>query len=670
MLRRLGGFVLLTFVFLLPVQAQEGDKITSWTPSASFSLNKIGHVQPSPDGKRVVYTVTAALAPKLAAIDETHIWVANSDGTGAMALTKGAKKHSDPHWSPDGQWIAYLKSGDLYRMKPDGSDSEVLTQEAVTKKGNQEQVVSALKWSPDGKAIAFTARDTPKQKDFTSPKAPRVVDGDIANDRLCVVALTKGADGKYPITKLTGSDYHVGPGRVGTGSFDWSPDSKQIAFTKIKSSRPDDWPSADIWLATVASGTLSPLAATEAAEANPLFSPDGKYVACTVSSVPVTWSRKIRVQVIPVKGEVKTPKVLAVTPDDEPTLMSWSEDGSKIFFTEKHRTAAHVFALPLDGPPVMLTKGDIVVGDINPNATRTMLGFTVQDTRTPQEAFVSKIDAFTPVQVSKLNVELAKLPIAKTEVVRWKGPGGMEIEGLLTYPANYEAGKRYPLLLNIHGGPTGVFSQTFLANPSPYPLATFADKGYAVLRPNPRGSGGYGATFRAANHKDWGVGDFKDLMAGVDHVIGLGIADEKRLGVMGWSYGGYMTSWTITQTKRFKAASVGAGVTNLVSFTGTTDINSFLPSHFGGEFWDNPGLYEKHSAMFHVKNVTTPTLIQHGDADDRVPISQGYELYNALKRQRCTCEMVVYPGAKHGLGSSHMLDAMQRNLAWMDKYVK
>src|SRR6185369_12612220 len=175
------------------------------------------------------------------------------------------------------------------------------------------------------------------------------------------------------------------------------------------------------------------------------------------------------------------------------------------------------------------------------------------------------------------------------------------------------------------------------------PVAAFAAKGYAVLRPNPRGSSGYGAKFRYANYGDWGGGDFRDLMTGVDHVIKMGVADPERLGVMGWSYGGFMTSWTITQTKRFRAASVGAGVTNLMSFTGTADIPGFLPDYFQGEFWDNLELYRAHSAMFQVKGVTTPTLILHGENDVRVPVSQGYELYNALKRQKVPVRMVTYP---------------------------
>jgi dipeptidyl aminopeptidase/acylaminoacyl peptidase len=222
----------------------------------------------------------------------------------------------------------------------------------------------------------------------------------------------------------------------------------------------------------------------------------------------------------------------------------------------------------------------------------------------------------------------------------------------------------------VHGGPTGVFTRAFVGMPGPYPIPAFAERGYAVLRVNPRGSSGYGRTFRYANLKDWGGGDYKDIMSGVDHVIALGVADPDRLGIMGWSYGGYMTSWVITQTKRFKAASVGAGVTNLMSFTGTADIPGFVPDYFGGEYWDVFDRWRAHSAMFNVKGVTTPTLIQHGEADVRVPVSQGYELYNALVRQHVPTKMIVYPRQAHGFTEPKMTkDAMERNLEWFDRWI-
>jgi dipeptidyl aminopeptidase/acylaminoacyl peptidase len=263
------------------------------------------------------------------------------------------------------------------------------------------------------------------------------------------------------------------------------------------------------------------------------------------------------------------------------------------------------------------------------------------------------------------------LPLGKSEVLSWKSSDGLDVEGLLTYPVGYQTGKRVPLLLVIHGGPAGVFTQSFLAGSrSVYPLAAFSSRGYAVLRVNPRGSSGYGQKFRYANMKDWGGGDYQDLMTGVDKVIQMGVADPERMGVMGWSYGGYMTSWIVTQTKRFKAASVGAGVTNLMSFIGTADIPAFIPDYFGGQPWENLDVYRSHSAMFNMKGVSTPTLVQHGEADERVPISQGYEFYNALKVLNVPTRMIVLPRMPHGPNEPKMvLKASQTNLEWFEKYV-
>jgi dipeptidyl aminopeptidase/acylaminoacyl peptidase len=223
----------------------------------------------------------------------------------------------------------------------------------------------------------------------------------------------------------------------------------------------------------------------------------------------------------------------------------------------------------------------------------------------------------------------------------------------------------------VHGGPTGVYSQTYVGAMGHYPVAAFAERGYAVLRVNPRGSGGYGYDFRATNRRDWGGGDFRDIMAGVDLVIARGIADPERLGIMGWSYGGYMTSWAITQTKRFKAASVGAGVTHLASFCGTADIPGFLPDYFGAEHWEDPEVYRLHSAVPQARGVTTPTLIQHGADDVRVPLSQGRELHNALKRQGAEVQLVIYPRQGHSPNEPRLeMDIMRRNLEWFGRWLE
>ena len=273
-------------------------------------------------------------------------------------------------------------------------------------------------------------------------------------------------------------------------------------------------------------------------------------------------------------------------------------------------------------------------------------------------------------KLTDVNEKFPDFPMGTTEVITWNSKDGMEIEGLLTYPVNYRTNKHYPLILTIHGGPAGVYTQYFTAQGSAYPIQAFAQEGYAILRPNPRGSSGYGKAFRFANYNDWGFGDYEDLMSGVDKVVEMGVAHADSLCVMGWSYGGYMTSFVVTKNNRFKAASVGAGVTNLMSFTGTADIPSFLPDYFGGEPWDRMETYMKHSAMFQVKGVTTPTQVIHGEKDKRVPLSQGLELYNALKRQGCATEMIVYPRTPHGPREpKFVVDIGERIIDWFNRHL-
>jgi dipeptidyl aminopeptidase/acylaminoacyl peptidase len=304
------------------------------------------------------------------------------------------------------------------------------------------------------------------------------------------------------------------------------------------------------------------------------------------------------------------------------------------------------------------------------NATGTNAGFARQSSDEPVEAFALALGAGSPVRVSEANTALPQPPLGETRVVQWKGKDGHPVEGLLTLPVGYPQGQHYPLILNIHGGQSGAFGETYIGAAGLYPIATFASKGYAVLRPNPRGSIGYGRDFRSANINDWGGGDFNDLMSGVDYVIAQGIADPKRLAVMGWSYGGYMTNWVITQSTRFKAAATGAGLSNMPIMWGTNDIPTLLEDYFTGPWFEQTDRYLKLSPLYHVKNVTTPTLILHGEQDVRVPTSQRYEMYNALKRRGVETQMLVYPRTPYGPQEpKFVLDIMQRHLDWVDKHL-
>lgn len=477
---------------------------------------------------------------------------------------------------------------------------------------------------------------------------------------------------------ITNDDYCVrGAGDFGitTCEYDWSPDSTKITFAYSPSMDLDAF-YLDSSLATIdlTTGNIYNWEKHAFFEGEPRYSPDGNWIAFLTDNDPKRYS--ISHQVAVVSTESKEFRFLARTYNhgsffDGSSLIGWTSDSKNVLFNEPKHTKFHLVILPVDGSPAgEIDSGNYFYKEPILSFDKTMVGCVVQSSTLPPEACVANLSNFQPIQVSSLNESLKQLPQADTEVISWESADGFKIEGLLTYPINYEEGKQYPLLLVIHGGPAGFFSETFLGTSYPYPLASFAESGYLILRPNPRGSCGYGHAFRCANFSDWGGKDYQDLMAGVDMLIDQGLADPERMGVMGWSYGGFMTGWVVTQTSRFKAASAGAGLYNMVSMTGTTDLPRFLPDYFEGHFIDKLDLYLDRSAVLRADDVTTKVLIQHGTNDFRVPVSQAYEFYYALDHAGKNPTLMIYPGMGHRFTDPNMqLDLMKHNLEWFKKHV-
>jgi len=635
---------------------------TIWEPEMQINVKAVGSPRISPDGKKVVYTVSEAVMTSEKSEFVTQLWMGDIATKKNMQLTFGDKSSSNPKWSPDGNWIAFTSNrkdnkNNIYLLSANGGEAEPITE---VKSG-----VNNFEWAPDGRSIAFTMSDAKTEEEEKNDKAKndfRWMDENLKMSRLYLVSIQKDADGKREPRKLTTGNYQV-------GSFGWSPDSSRIVFSHAKTPSANDWTTSDVSVIEVSSAKVTPLANSNAAENAPIYSPDGKSIAITVSDNPPRWAGYGTIQIISTAGG--EPKTLAASFDGQPDVLGWSADSRTVYFDEAKGTGTKIYALDVTSNRIdELKTTTAVLTGIDLNRSSTMFGFVRQTPDTPGDAYVASVSDFTPVQISRANADLKMPPLGRTEVIHWKSKDGKDVEGLLTYPVGYQTGQRVPLILNVHGGPAGVFQQSFIGGRGVYPLASFAARGYAILRANPRGSSGYGKDFRQANIKDWGFGDYQDLMTGVDRVIEMGVADPERLGVMGWSYGGFMTSWIVTQTKRFKAASAGAPVTNLMSFNGTADIPAFVPDYFGGQSWEIIDLYQKHSPMFNVKGVTTPTMIQQGDADVRVPISQGYEFYNALKLQSVPTRMLVLPRQPHGPTEPKMqLAAMKANLEWFEKYI-
>lgn len=635
----------------------------SWSPELQMKVKTVGSPQLSPDGKQVVYTVTDAVMTPDKSEYVTQIWLSTIDGKENRQLTFSEKSSTNPKWSPDGKAVAFLSNrkdnrNNLYLLRLSGGEAEPLTE--FSKSG-----ISDFEWSPDGKTIAFTMQDPKTDEEEKNEKGKndyRWVDENIKMVRLYLLPVQKDASDKREARKLTLENYSV-------SSFDWSPDGKRIIFAHTASPSPNDWMTSDLSIVDIETNKTALFANTAAAETSPKFSPDGRTIAFLASDVPPRWAQSRTIQIAPATGG--PPKALPASNDGQPVLIGWSADSKRIYFTEAKGTLSQIYSVDIGANRIdELKLPPAVYAAVSLGVSGKALTFVRQTSESPQEVFAASLSTLSPTQVSRANADLKLPPMGKTELIRWKSSDGREIEGLLTYPVGYAQGKKVPLILNVHGGPAGVFQQTFNGGRTIYPIATFSARGYAVLRPNPRGSSGYGVEFRRANFKDWGGMDYQDLMAGVDKVVEMGVADPNRLGVMGWSYGGFMTSWIVTQTSRFKAASAGAPVTNLTSFTTTADIPAFIPDYFGGQFWDSPEVYQKHSPISFVKSVTTPTMIQHGTADVRVPISQGIEFFNALKARGVPTRLLELPRQPHGPNEPKMmLIVMQSNLEWFEKYL-
>jgi dipeptidyl aminopeptidase/acylaminoacyl peptidase len=628
-------------------------------------VQTVAGVTPSPDGSGVVYTQTQHVIEEERSEQVSQIFLAKADGSARRQLTFGDRSSTAPSFSPDGR-LVYFRSArtgnsNIWRIPIDGGEAQPVT--------NWKGDIGEYAVSPDGKWLAFTgaqerpdeARNSKQKRDFW------VVGENPKNHRIWLVPTTSRPSAFATPKPLSEADRHV-------AALDWAPDSGLIVFEHRPSPSPDHWTKADLSEVDIETGAVTGLVTTAASESQPRCSPDGRFVAFVQTPERARWPGDARVAVLTRKE--KTVRQLSASWDERPNLLGWNPASSQLYFAEMKHTRAALYALSLEGPPKLIyepRKGTFFAG-YGPNAHLNrkgdFWGFAQESSDEAPEAFVAKLPGGVPVVVSRANLDLPKPPLGETKAIRWKAKDGQEIEGLLTYPVGYRLEQKYPLILNIHGGPSNYFSETFLGKAGIYPLAMFAERGYAILRPNPRGSGGYGKAFRFANVNDWGGKDYEDIMAGVDHVISLGVADADRMAVMGWSYGGFMTSWVITHTGRFRAAVVGAAVTNLWSFTGTSDIPGFLPDYFQGEPWEVFENYRKHSPMSYVKGVNTPTLILHGAADDRVPISQGYEFYNALKRQGTNVQMVVYPRTPHSPQEPKFIqDLLQRHLDWVEKYV-
>lgn len=639
---------------LLALSTASAQQKRAMTFEDVLAIKGVTDAQISPDGKWIAYTVSSVDMKENAA--DADIWLVATSGGSAVRLTTSKKNDNQPRWSPDGKRLAFISAREerpqIFLISPFGGEGERLTE---SKTG-----VQSFQWSPDGRQIAYVAQQelTPeeekKQKDRDDAV---VVDQNFRYSRLWIIDIQS-----KKASVLVKNDYVVSDPQ-------WSLDGSNIAYTATPTPRADDGGLTDIYIVDVKAGKQRKLLENDGSDTAPRWSPDSRRIAFLSSNDKIGILAPLKLMMISSEGG--TPSQVASNFLYQPGPATWSADERTLYFNSTVRTTSQMFSVPsAGGEPKAVTNITGIISAVTFSRDRSTVAFTRSDLQNPADVYVAKLsDMHDGMKITDHNPQARDLQLGAGEVIRWKSKDGMEIEGILIRPVGYQAGRRYPTIALIHGGPSGVWTQGFPAFWANFGHI-YAGKGWAVFYPNVRGSSGYGEKFLLSNVRDWGGGDYQDIQSGLDQLVASGLADPDRLAQAGWSYGGYMTAWTLTQTNRFKAVMVGAGLTNMYSMYSTNDLQRVLEVYFGAQPWDDFDIYWKRSAMAYIKQAKTPTLILHGAEDKRVPVGQAQELYMGLRKNNVPVELVFYPRQGHGLGEPrHQLDKMKREYAWFSKYV-
>jgi dipeptidyl aminopeptidase/acylaminoacyl peptidase len=526
--------------------------------------------------------------------------------------------------------------------------------------------VNAFEWSPDGSRIAFTAEEAEPQaaKDRKGRYGDfHVVRRDYAHVHLFALELADALQAPVAGTPLTkGRDFSV-------GAFSWAPDGKQVAFAATRTPDLVQGATADIFVvAAEGEGAPRKVVSQPGPDGDPMWSPDGTHIAFrSAMGRPDHYHANMVVAVVPAAGG--TPRPVTGTFDENPGLVAWGADG--IYFAGLQKTSSHLFRVdPGSGRIARVTQPDaLVAGGASLSRDTRHLAFVGRSATALGEVFVTPVAAFAPKKLTSMTDQIADVEVGVPEVISWKSRDGTVIEGVLTKPAGFDPAQKRPLLVQIHGGPTGI-DLPVLLDTRYYPTDAWVGRGALVLKVNYRGSAGYGEKFRQLNVRNLGVGDAWDVVSGIDALVARGWVDPARVGCMGWSQGGYISAFLTTSTTRCAAVSVGAGISNWATYYYNTDITPFTIQYLGDDPADDPEIYRKTSPMTYITQAKTPTLIQHGENDRRVPIANAYELRQGLEDRGVPVEMVVYKGFGHGITRPKAMRAvMQHNLAWFNHHL-
>jgi dipeptidyl aminopeptidase/acylaminoacyl peptidase len=651
-----------------PVVAEEQTSVSAALQSLE-SVHALSEVAISPDGRRLVYGTAVAGTRGGSTVDVSALFLTDShDGSHVQRLSACPGGVCDEHsvaWSPDGSQIAFVTT--------DSTEQPQLAVAAANGTGvhlitSAHGPLDTPRWSPDGKRLAFLySVGAPRTPGPLHPLArdAGVLSSTVYEQRLAIIA----ASGGEPVL--------VGPADLNVYEYDWSPEGRRFVVSAAHGSGDDNWWIAELDVLDAQSGAVTTLARPKVQIASPRWSGDGRriaYIAGIMSDSGLTGGD---VYLVSAAGGAP----VNVTPGLKASVQTITWNGSASHLTATEFAAGEEVLAAIDadartqrelwrGPEMIWASGllGFTPGDAGVSLAKDDKFSAVirQSYTSPPEVETGPPGDWKPI--THLNAAVQPLT-GKATNIHWQSDE-FSVQGMLIEPPSVKPGVRYPLVVKVHGGPASAHYPLFPASPDSYD-AVLANQGYFVFKPNPRGSYGQGEAFTRANVRDFGYGDLRDVLSGLDAVLRTAPIDPARVGICGWSYGGYMTMWALTQTDRFKAAVAGAGLSNWLSYYGTNNIDTWMIPYFGASVYDDPKVYERSSPLTFIKNVRTPTLLVGGDRDAEVPITQSYEYWNALRRLGVKTEFVVYPDeGHHFFKHADQVDVMQRVVAWFNTYLQ
>lgn len=647
------------FIFMLCWGSFAAIAQNPFTPSDVYKMKSIADAQPSPDGKWVAYVLSTPDSVKDKS--DADIWMISWDGSESVKLTASPEGESRPRWSPDGKYLTFLssrydtKSSQIWRMDRRGGEAEKLTQFKYS--------ISDYVWSPDSKKILLVIHDQESSDEAEKKKSAKPIVMDRYHFKSDAEGyLERKRDHLYLFDVATKKLDTLTTGDFNESNPVWSPDSKQIVFVSNRTPDPDRNSNSDLWVMEAKKGaSIKQLTKWAGADANPVWSPDGKWIAYMKSQLPA-FSIYDQAQLAIIPAEGGEPKIINAKLDRNVSSVRWSTDSKLLYAVVEDDRRSYVASFDFAGNITRITQGDQVFGALQ-NAGPHWVAM-MSDYKTPNEIHV--IENGNVRKLTDIHSELMKTKsVAAVEAFNSLSKDGTSVGGLLFRPAGTAPNAKLPLILWIHGGPTAQDDFGFDFIPQ-----VFAAKGYAVACVNYRGSSGRGLAYSKAISADWGNKEVMDLIGAVDHLIKTGLADPSRLSIGGWSYGGILTDYVTATDARFKAAASGAGSALQLSMYGSDQYILQYETELGVP-WKNMDRWMKVSYPFlNVEKIKTPTLYMVGEKDFNVPAAGGEQMYQALKSLGVPTEFVIYPGQHHGISvPSYQKDRLTRYVNWFGKYM-